>query len=285
MKPLSRDTHPTTERLQAAIMARLPAWRKLALIAGMNAMLSGLVVSGLKQRQADASDGAVWSYLDERRWGPVLARRAEAARTARALVPDGDAYMAGDPIPTTLAVIAALDRLNVPYFITGSIAGGIHGVYRATADADLVAALREDHLDDLVRLLGDHFYADAATMRDAIAHHSSFNVLDLQTGFKVDVFISPGRAFDRSQFERRLLEPLDPSREESAYVSSVEGVILANLEWYRLGSETSDRQWSDIVGIFKVQGERIDRAYLRHWAPTLGVDDLLERALGDASLT
>ena len=94
-----------------------------------------------------------------------------------------------------------------------------------------------------------------------------------------------GRAFDRSQFERRLLESLDPSGQEKAYVSSVEGEILAKLDWYRLGGETSDRQWSDIVGVLKVQGERIDRVYLRQWAPTLGVDDLLERALADAGLT
>jgi hypothetical protein len=29
----------------------------------------------------------------------------------------------------------------------------------------------------------------------------------------------------------------------------------------------------------------VERAYLRHWAPTLGVADLLERALEDAGLT
>src|SRR5256885_9691190 len=28
------------------------------------------------------------------------------------------------------------------------------------------------------------------------------------------------------------------------------------LGWYRLGEEASDKQWSDIVGILKVQGDR-----------------------------
>lgn len=121
-------------------------------------------------------------------------------------------------------------------------------------------------------------------MRDAIQHQGSFSVLDLQTGFKVDVFIPRGRAFDRSQFERRELEPLVPSGDGSAYISSVEGIVLAKLEWYRMGGESSDRQWTDIVSILKVQGTGIDQAYLRRWAPTLGVDDLLDRALADAGL-
>jgi hypothetical protein len=284
MHPLSPDTDPAVERLQLAIMARLPAWRKLALIAGMNALLSGLAAGRLKREQATMHDESVWRCLDERRLGTVLARRAALARADRGLAPDGVAYMAADPLPTILAVVAALDRLGVPYFLTGSIASGIYGAYRATADADIVAALGDAQVDDLVRLLGDRFYADAAMMHDAIQHQGSFNVLDLQTGFKVDVFIPQRRAFDRSRFERRLLESLVPSGAESAYVSSVEDVVLAKLEWYRLGGESSDRQWSDIVNMLKVQGSRIDQPYLRRWAPILDVGDLLERALADAGL-
>lgn len=155
MKPLSLDTDPAVERLQLAIVARLPAWRKVALIAGMNRILSGLAVSGLKKMRPDAGDDALWSYLDERRLGAMLARRADIARKRSGIVPDGGAYVAGDPIPTTLAVVDPLDRLGVPYFISGSIAGGIHGIYRATADADIVADLRDAHVDELARLLGE----------------------------------------------------------------------------------------------------------------------------------
>ena len=45
------------------------------------------------------------------------------------------------------------------------------------------------------------------------------------------------------------------------------------------GGEVSDRQWRDVVGIVRVQGTRLDRAYLTRHAPTLGVSDLLERTL------
>jgi hypothetical protein len=45
-----------------------------------------------------------------------------------------------------------------------------------------------------------------------------------------------------------------------------------------LGNEISDRQWSDILGILKVQGALLDGAYLDRWAPLLDVASLLARA-------
>jgi hypothetical protein len=65
-------------------------------------------------------------------------------------------------------------------------------------------------------------------------------------------------------------------------VASPEDIVLAKLEWFRLGDETSERQWSDVVGILKVT-ENADRGYLNRWAAAMGLSDLLERALADAA--
>jgi len=54
---------------------------------------------------------------------------------------------------------------------------------------------------------------------------------------------------------------------------------LNKLEWFRLGGEISDRQWGDILGIMRVQGESLDMKYLRSWAQKLALSDLLEKAL------
>ena len=44
----------------------------------------------------------------------------------------------------------------------------------------------------------------------------------------------------------------------------------------------AERQWSDVIGVLKVQAKQLDRDYLAHWAAELEMDDLLERALADA---
>jgi hypothetical protein len=91
-------------------------------------------------------------------------------------------------------VTDALETLGVPYVIGGSLASAVHGVVRATMDADLVADLRPEHTEPLARALGDAFYVDVEAIRDAIHRRSSFNVIHLETMFKVDIFV-PRRPF------------------------------------------------------------------------------------------
>jgi len=190
--------------------------------------------------------------------------------------------MLSEPVAVTLLVIEALDTLGAPYLIGGSLASTVHGVARATLDTDLVADLRLEHAEQLAQALSDAFYVDAESIRDAIRHRSSFNVIHLETMFKVDVFARKQRPFDQAQFERRVAQVVATDPERTAYVASPEDTVLTKLEWYRMGGEVSDRQWRDVLGVLKVQGERLDLAYLRHWATALGVADLLEQALVQA---
>jgi hypothetical protein len=190
--------------------------------------------------------------------------------------------MLTEQIAVTLAVVEALDAFGVPYAIGGSFASALHGVMRATMDADLVADLRLEHVEPLAQALGDAFYADAEMMRDAIRRQGSFNLIHLGTMFKVDVFVAKPRAFDRSQLARRQLHLLSEDPERHAYVTSAEDVVLSKLEWYRMGGEVSDRQWRDVLGVLKVQGDRLDQDYLRRMSVELGVTDLLERVLEEA---
>ncbi|NOZ50823.1 MAG: hypothetical protein GXP37_12380, partial [Chloroflexi bacterium] len=53
--------------------------------------------------------------------------------------------MTSEPIAVTLLVIEALEALDVPYFVGGSLASALHGEPRATLDSDLVADLRPQH--------------------------------------------------------------------------------------------------------------------------------------------
>ena len=190
--------------------------------------------------------------------------------------------MPNDPIAVTLLVIDALDALGVPYLIGGSLASAVHGVLRATLDTDLVADLRLEHAEPLARALGGTFYVDAESIREAVLHQRSFNVIHLETMFKVDVFVVKKRPFHHSQMERRTAQVIATDPDRTAYVATAEDTILAKLEWYRTDGDVSERQWRDVLGVMKVQADRLDLAYLRQWAAQLNISDLLERAIKEA---
>lgn len=188
--------------------------------------------------------------------------------------------MAGDEaLVTVLDLVDVFEEMKIPYHVGGSLASSVHGIPRQTHDLDLVADLPMAAAAILVLRLQDRFYVDAEMIRRAIRRRSSFNLIHLATGLKIDVFIPGLGAFDRMEFRRhapqRLLE--DPPRD--LVVKSAEDIVLRKLEWYRLGSEASDRQWNDILGVIRTQGDQLDRDYLRQWASELSVADLLERAL------
>lgn len=189
--------------------------------------------------------------------------------------------MLPEPIAVTLQVIDALEQVGATYVIGGSLASTIHGVVRTTLDTDIVADLTWEQAQPFADLLAGAFYLDIDTIRHAIRQRNSFNLIHLATMFKVDIFVSKGRPFDRQQLERRQAWIADPGSGRTIYVATPEDTILTKLAWYRLGGEVSDRQWRDILGVLAVQGDRLDLVYTRQWAEALDVSDLLQRALGE----
>ena len=192
--------------------------------------------------------------------------------------------MDAEQIQVNLLVVRAFDALRIPYFLGGSMASSVHGIYRATADADFVAAVRPHHAEPLVSLLRPAFYADLGAIQTAAAAHRSFNVIHLDTMLKVVVFVARTDPFHLTQMRRRVLQATGPDGQTSLYVASAEDTVLAKLQWYRDGGSVSDRQWNDVLGVLKVQGVSLDRTYLREWAGELGFADLLCRALDEAGL-
>jgi len=185
-----------------------------------------------------------------------------------------------EPLAVVAKLATVLDRLRVPYAVGGSLASSLHGVPRATNDVDLVADLRLAHVDRLVAAIESEFFVDAEMIRSALADHSSFNVLDQATMTKVDIFVPLADPWIVEELVRARPETIDiQGQPTSIRFATPEDTLLYKLVWYRLGGQQSERQWNDVLGIIKVQAERLDRAYLRLWSKHLGVTDLLDVVL------
>ena len=190
-----------------------------------------------------------------------------------------------DLVAATLPVVKAFERLGVAYYVGGSVASSAYGLPRTTLDVDLIADLKDDHVVTLVEALQATYYVDAAMIHDAIARRRFFNVIHLDTMLKVDVFILKQDAYDQTAFRRARTRDAGHQSGLTPFVlAQPEDIVLHKLLCYRMGDEVSERQWTDVLGVLKVRGDALDRAYMQQWADTLDVADLLGRALREAGL-
>jgi hypothetical protein len=175
------------------------------------------------------------------------------------------------------AIAASLNAAGIPFMMTGSHGSSHHGAPRATQDVDLVADPTGESLDQFLRLLGDRYYVSPDAAREALRSRSQFNVIDINDGWKADIIIRKDRPFSIEEFRRR--QPLTLHGQQLS-VASAEDVILSKLEWNRI--TPSERQLSDALNVAIVQWPRLDHAYLRKWASSLGVADRMEEVLTKA---
>jgi hypothetical protein len=183
------------------------------------------------------------------------------------------------PIQVALQVADALEACGLRYLVGGSVASSLGGEPRTTLDVDMVVAMAEQDVDRFLAELGSEFYADDAAIRRAIRQHSSVNLIHQPSAIKVDLFIAGGSPLDEQQIGRRRRVQVSEHPNRYLYVHTPEDILLQKLRWFRLGQETSDRQWRDVLGILLVQGEALDHDYVRRSAEALGVADVLDRAL------
>jgi hypothetical protein len=187
--------------------------------------------------------------------------------------------MTGPAIPLK-RILAALDKLSIPHAIGGSVASSIHGAPRATSDVDLIVDLRPEQVRTLAAALGPDFYADPDMIVDALLAGRSFNIIDTKTTYKFDFYPLLHDAFRAREMARRVAIRSNVLGEDLEFeITSCEDTILAKLAWFKRGGCVSERQWTDVIGVVRVQAEQLDLAYLREWGPRLGVADLLEEAL------
>lgn len=167
-----------------------------------------------------------------------------------------------------------LNRSGVTYYLTGSMASNYWGIPRTTHDLDFVIQLPQPAVPRIMQEFSGDFYIEEAAVRAAYQPPHQFNAIDTRSALKVDFWLPKPEPFDREMLKRRAYVTLFG---EPAWISTAEDVILHKLVWNRISP--SDRQLGDAAGVVTVQGEALDKNYLRHWAQELKLTGELERLL------
>jgi hypothetical protein len=186
---------------------------------------------------------------------------------------------ADDLVAALTPVAAAFRQLGVSFYVGGSVASTVHGAIRSTMDVDLVCNLAIHQVAPFVAACGDDFYVSETAARNAVERRSCFNLIHLPTAYKVDVFVTRGRPFDHAAMERAAPQPIGEDDSLTVPVATAEDSIISKLDWFRLGNESSERQWSDVSRLVALLGDSLDASYMRRMAESVGVSDLLERLL------
>lgn len=161
-----------------------------------------------------------------------------------------------------------LERLAIPYLITGSMASATYGEPRFTNDVDVVVKLDAARVSLFCAAFPPpDYYVSLDAAREAVNTRFQFNILHLTSGMKIDVIVATDSDFDRLRFARSRRVQL--RSDFSSTLASPEDVILKKLEYFKLGG--SEKHLRDIVGILKVQGNAIEQDYLREWITRLDV--------------
>jgi hypothetical protein len=162
-------------------------------------------------------------------------------------------------------VTGLLDAAGIPYMLTGSFASTLFGAPRTTQDIDIVIEPTLGTLQKLLHALPDSaYYVSREAAREAYGAEGMFNLVDFATGWKVDLIIRKQRPFSHEEFSRRRPAELLGMR---LFVASAEDVIVAKLEWAKLGE--SERQLRDVAGILRGQAGAIDRQYVERWVAAM----------------
>jgi hypothetical protein len=165
-------------------------------------------------------------------------------------------------------ITAALNRAGIAYMLSGSFASAYYGAPRSTQDIDLVIAATPAQLRAFIENLpGNEYYANLDAALEAHQRQSLFNVIDLATGWKIDLIFRKSRVFSQEEFQRRQLVDVSGI---PLFVASSEDVIVSKLEWAKLAQ--SRRHIEDVAGILRVRWESLDRSYLEKWIISLALE-------------
>jgi hypothetical protein len=273
-----RDTSPVAETLQLQIQSRMSWEQRLLLAFEMSLFARDLAREGIRRDHPRWSEAQIARELLRLAFLPAPLPAGLGSPNPELwtnLIAEPIAELIAGPISETRMsvqdvlkrITTALDRAGIGYMLTGSFASAHYGAPRSTQDIDFVIEATAAEVQAFVEALPrSEYYVDLDAALEAHRRQSMFNVIDLATGWKIDLIIRKSRAFSQEEFRRRQRVSLN---DVLLFVASAEDVVISKLEWAKLAQ--SRRQIEDAAAILRMRWDAMDRFYLEKWIGELGL--------------
>jgi len=164
-----------------------------------------------------------------------------------------------------------IEKLDIAYMLTGSMAMMRYSVYRFTADVDVILELKTEDAKRIIRTFEPDYYVPHNAVGQAISRRRMFNVIHQETAFKIDCVVRKSSAFQQNAFERR--EKTDYYG-RNIWIISKEDLIISKLWWS--ANSGSEKQLTDVKNLMKTG---FDAEYIKKWTSELNLNSSFEKCL------
>lgn len=180
-----------------------------------------------------------------------------------------------DYVPTQVLhdFVSRIEPLDISYMLTGSMAMIRYTVFRQTAAIDIILENSNVNESDFINALEPHYYVPHRAVRTGFATGQMFNVIHIETAFKVDCVIKNSDDFQNRAFERS--QRTDYYGKEICVISR-EDLILSKLWWAR--DSHSEMQLRDVKNLLRAG---FDISYVEGWIDKLGITELYKKCCGE----
>lgn len=180
--------------------------------------------------------------------------------------------MPADRVDLLSDLAVRLDRIGMPYMVTGSVAALFYGLDRSTQDTDVVIEIGPAEVGRFVDEFDSAYFVDPEMVADSVRAAFMFNVMPKQGG-KVDFIPLKNDPFERSMFGRRIRTAY---REGLVCIPAPQDLVLRKLLWAK--DTRSAQQFKDVAVIMAGENFYEQDEYFQRWLDALGVRELLELA-------
>jgi len=170
-----------------------------------------------------------------------------------------------------IAVIDALEAVDLRFMVVGSVATNFYGIPRSTRDADFVIQAAPP-LAALVEHLGTNLRLSAQASFEGVTGTLRHRIEARGTPFTVELFELSDDAHDVSRFSRRRRVSLFGRH---VFVATAEDTVVTKLRWAMQPGREKDVD--DVRSVIAVQGDGLDWAYVKEWCSQHGTSALLEK--------